>query len=143
VNTLSDTDLAYLAGFFDGEGSIYIRKNYSPNHPNPYYDIHIDCTNTDKETLVWIQQTTGIGKLRDRPKQKPNKDAYEWYLATSQMKEFLKAILPFLKIKKVRAEITLEFLELEIFQGSRIPENILIQREVIYQEMKEFNKKGK
>ena len=57
-----DLDYAYVAGLFDGEGSINIarsdRSKFRPN-PSPLWGLKIDIANQFLEVLIWIQKEFG------------------------------------------------------------------------------------
>ena len=53
-------DAAYLAGLFDGEGSIYFKKTRQKKHKRPGKPIHnvmvirMEIAMTDKSVLEWV-----------------------------------------------------------------------------------------
>lgn len=55
-------DIRYVAGFFDGEGSVYIGKT-KPNSKtrSPRYTLQIMITNSDKAILEKIHEFFGVG----------------------------------------------------------------------------------
>ena len=90
-NTIT-TEIAYIAGFFDGEGCVRIKK--ANQGGNSYYVIaHI--TNTNESILKDIEKFFG-GKTRMQERGK-NKDVYNWCITSSEAVDFLKTLLPFLK----------------------------------------------
>lgn len=98
---VSDTDLAYAAGFFDGEGCISITKNGA---------VDVRITNTAKSVLVKLQQLFG-GTIGNRT-QKVNKTQYAYCLYGETAIEFIRQIKPFLMEKLSQAETLLEYYEL-------------------------------
>ncbi len=69
---LNDTDIAYIAGLFDGEGSIHIRRGIEKKkkHNNkPGYRtsnsmrISMEITMTDRSVLIWLHEVLGVGTL--------------------------------------------------------------------------------
>jgi len=104
-NTIT-TEIAYIAGFFDGEGCVRIKK--ANQGGNSYYVIaHI--TNTNESILKSVENLFG-GKTRTQERGK-NKDVYNWCITSSEAVDFLKTLLPFLKEKKEQAELALFFHE--------------------------------
>jgi len=98
--------LAYIAGIVDGEGSIFM--GYSPNSVggrNPTVTIR----NTHLGLIEWLLKFGGRKQTDHRPidprTSKQNKTCYHW-IVTSPMdvQEILIAILPYLIIKKVKAQ---------------------------------------
>ena len=61
---MKDNDAAYLAGLFDGEGSVYYKKTKQKKHKRPGKPVHnvwvirLEIAMTDKEVLEWVWETT-------------------------------------------------------------------------------------
>ncbi|MEM2338415.1 MAG: helix-turn-helix domain-containing protein [Candidatus Bathyarchaeia archaeon] len=101
--------LSYVAGLFDGEGSIYI-KHRRDSLQNRVYII-----NTDRNIVKWLKETFKGGKIvswKD-PHPSPNrKQVFYWHLQRRlDVLSFLKALLPYLKIKKETAKKAIEEIE--------------------------------
>lgn len=139
-------DLSYIAGFMDGEGSFHItRTTYLGRRKYPSYQPRVSVANTDHDVLCWLQHTVGFGILAPKyHDSKVWKDQWQWYLRVEEIRSFTIAVLPYLKIKTRQAQLVLEFLDLESNPGGVLPsEHVVIQREVIYQEITELNKRGR
>lgn len=91
----------YAAGFFDGEGSIGIRRERN------IYRLEVNATQTTAEVLIAFQEKYG-GKVTKRNKEK-SRDLYMWRVYTQNADAFLKDVLPFLIVKQERAKLALEF----------------------------------
>ena len=90
IDDLSEVECAYIAGLFDGEGSLINNKGY----------FRIQIVNTNLEVLEWIKPARGIGK---------NKSVFLWLTNRAEMVDkLLRCISPYLIIKR---EITKDFLE--------------------------------
>jgi len=100
-NNMLDTDIAYAAGFFDGEGCISISKNGA---------VDIRITNTAKNVLVKFQKLFG-GTIGNRT-QKVNKTQYAYCVYGENAIEFIKILKPHLVEKLPQAETILEYYEL-------------------------------
>ena len=76
---IAETDMAYIAGLFDGEGSITFtrRPEKRKKHNGCGYRvantmrIRMEISMTDKSVLIWLHEVLGVGTLR--PKKVPNK----------------------------------------------------------------------
>lgn len=97
--------MAYIAGFIDGEGCIRIKK--SNQSGNSYY-ITLQVTNTDKRPLLTIKDVFG-GKVFFQEKKPSNKIVWQYYSATAQAADTLRALLGFLVSKKKQAELAIKF----------------------------------
>tara|TARA_R100000995_G_scaffold1213_1_gene812 strand:- start:350 stop:769 length:420 start_codon:yes stop_codon:yes gene_type:complete len=77
---ISNTDAAYIAGLFDGEGSItykqYMRKRKHQKKAYPTWSIRMEIAMTDKSVLVWVHEILGVGTLN--PKRYRTKYTVGW-----------------------------------------------------------------
>ena len=69
---IDEVDKAYIAGLFDGEGSIHIRRGIEKKkkHNNkPGYRLSnslrlsMEITMTDRSVLMWLHDVVGVGTL--------------------------------------------------------------------------------
>lgn len=97
--------LGYIAGLIDGEGSIITLR---PKNPNHNLSFHVLITNTHFGVMEWLIKNVG-GTIQSRyPRPRPHvlakKICYTWYCTgRSNILHLLKAILPYLIIKKEKA----------------------------------------
>ena len=91
---MNEVDMAYIAGLFDGEGSINIRraieKKKKKHKGKPGYRtsnsmrISMEITMTDYSVLVWVHEVLGVGTLRPKTVKGLRKDGtpylkqYKW-----------------------------------------------------------------
>ena len=104
----SQTFLAYIAGFLDGDGSIYVRAK--PNTSYRYgYQIapYVVFFQSSAETnFPNLMKNIGCGKMRIR-----NDGMYEYTIGKhEELEKFLIAVTPFLHLKKSQAKLMLEIL---------------------------------
>lgn len=98
--------IPYLAGFFDGEGCVYIiRANVSYG---VRYSLEISFTNSWTEPLVLAQSLFG-GSITESKDARGNKVTHRLRLRGNQAVKALEALLPFLIVKKERARLGVEF----------------------------------
>jgi len=112
METLKQSDLAYLAGLFDAEGSIsVIASTYKTQKGKmPRFDLSVSIVNTDKKVLQWIL-SLGFGGLiteMQRPKEN-HKQCYHYLVRDNAALNFLKALLPYLRIKEEQARLAVAF----------------------------------
>lgn len=110
LKQLTATDLAYLAGFVDGDGCINAqivrRKDYVLK-----FQIRVSVTLFQKTSRHWfllqIEKSVGFGKPRKRP------DGISEYtvVGSSSVKHLLTALLPFLRLKKKQAQFVLQIID--------------------------------
>ena len=88
-----DTDKAYIAGLFDGEGSIHFKRGIEKKKRHkgkPGYRlsnsmrISMEITMTDKSVIMWVHEVLGCGTFNHKPRKGLRKDGtpflkqYKW-----------------------------------------------------------------
>ncbi len=108
--TQSDLNLARLAAYIDGEGTIDLQRSSQGTKRAPSYKLRVLVYNTDIRLLVWCKENFG-GKVRLNRKAKGRVvPLYMWELAgATQVVPLLKSCLPFFVIKREQAEIGITF----------------------------------
>lgn len=119
-----DTFWAYLAAFIDGEGSIAMCQN------GPRMII----SNTHLPTMEWIKNQLGCGYLS--PNGKGPKPCYNLNFGSNAIRAILPKIIPYLKIKRIRAEVLLEYLETVVPRGGNYHTNFSELRLQVKERMK-------
>jgi len=103
--------LAWLAGFWEGEGSLDIKKRWSNSL---YYLYNITISQSDRLPLDLIQNNfAGMGKIEEQRRRNPkHKTGYKWVVWRKlDVLKVLKLILPFLKFKQKKVKEAINFLE--------------------------------
>ncbi|SRR6266567_3758057 len=93
-----ETDKAYAAGFFDGEGHIEYRG---------YYNLQVIVTQVDRAPLDWFVILFG-GYIRWNVSNKHHNGAHNWHANTQIGANFLEAVEPYLLVKRSEVIGTLE-----------------------------------
>lgn len=86
----------WAAGFFDGEGNIYLR--HRPNRRQP--DVHAQVTQKDPAPLRELQARWG-GSLTET---RTPSGCYRWRVASKKAEMFLRSIRPHLLVKAAVVE---------------------------------------
>jgi len=104
VETSTETIVAYIAGFFDGEGSIFISKG------THQYFLCVNISNTNLSILEDINKITGLGSVSESHDARKNSSKlFRIRFYCNEAKAFLEQVYPFLRIKKAQAELAIEF----------------------------------
>ncbi|KKS33682.1 MAG: Homing endonuclease [Parcubacteria group bacterium GW2011_GWA2_42_35] len=109
---LSVTEKAYIAGFLDGDGSIYVRAK--PNSTYRYgfqiapYVVFFQSAK-DRKNFEQLCSVIGYGKIRER------KDGIIEYVISriDNIKDFLFCVRPYVKLKKEQLELMLEIMRVK------------------------------
>ena len=117
AGALPSHEVAYTAGFFDGEGCVNIARYLKRGRP--YHTLAIIFTNTDFQVLAWLQKRWGGNVFK--PSRLSGRRPYgHLRLSAGPARPLLEAMLPYLIIKKSQVEIALEFIESKsVNQGRR------------------------
>ena len=96
-----DLELAYLAGFFDGEGSIGL---YDLRGNDPRYAEHRRCLvakvgQLDRKPLELFKNRFG-GSIQQYATPKGDKPYYRWSVSHRKARVFAEIIIPYLFLKK-------------------------------------------
>ena len=85
---ITNEQAAYIAGLFDGEGSIYFAKRpeKKKKHKGPGFRysnsqrISMEITMTDKSVLKWVHEVLGVGTLNKKPRKGFRKDGTKYLM---------------------------------------------------------------
>lgn len=140
---LTEVEKAYIAGFFDGEGTITLRKARRKTDPSRYsISPFLIVGNTHEGVINWLRETTGIGIVYGGTK--PFKDywarTWRWQVISNQARVLLVDLLPYLIIKKEEAEIVINFPKME---KRRFDEAIYQKQVECLQTIREINRRVK
>ena len=88
MSTPASQDIAYIAGLFDGEGSIYYakRREKKKKHNGEEYRysnsqrISMEITMTDRSVLEWVHEVLGVGTLNKKPRKGLRKDGTKYLM---------------------------------------------------------------
>lgn len=101
---LSATQAAYIAGFFDGEGSVLLYQR----HAN--IALRITFANTKRAILEWISETIGAGNIVTTTRNNNKHATSHLLLINSQAAaSLLEQIKPYLIIKSEQARLAIDF----------------------------------
>jgi len=120
------SDLAYFAGFFDGEGCVHLvnrkpmkrvkKRSKKTVIYQPPPRVIVSVGQKEPSVLIELQKSFG-GRIQFR-----KNGHYLWRCDGKSTKKFLESVLPFLRIKKPYAELAIMMLRtnktrIESFKG--------------------------
>jgi len=91
-----DTELAYAAGLFDGEGSISLVRQKNNRSHSP----QVAVASNDYEVLEWFQKRFGGSIVTKQPRMPTHSVSYDWRLTDRRALTFLQLIRPYLVIER-------------------------------------------
>jgi len=113
----AETEVAYLAGFFDGEGCVTVhRRQDKAGHRLRTFATLIQATQKGRyfAVLERFQSRWGGSFKYDR-----RADVVQWQCTTAAAGRALREMLPYLMVKREKAEIVLAMQNLKATRGNR------------------------
>lgn len=143
-HTLSELQLAYLAGFFDGEGCISILKYKASKNGRFYHRIVSGITQQIRIPLDLIQENFGgwVYLNKDRKMEANGQiPVHKWSGTASQALSLVRAIRPYSIIKRKEIDLALEFDEFCLRKQRSIPyEEMFVLRESYRERLSALNR---
>mgnify|MGYP003143650794 CR=1 FL=1 len=133
---ISITDAAYVAGLFDGEGSVYIKRMDQIKHKRPGKPVHkvwvirMEMAMTDKEVIKWCHELFGCGAFGERKVKKGYKRQWRWRVSHRDALYVAKILWPHTQVKLHKIEQIIDHYEP---RAQELGDNIVdlaIEREV-------------
>ena len=143
-------ELAWCAGFFDGEGYINISKRKQKSNGRIYtgHYLRIGINHVRPEPLIKFQKILG-GSLRfDKNSDLHCKDGYKrkkrycWLASTQEAGSILRELMPFFGNKNREAALALDFLKTMQTSKQAVPQEITDLREQFFLDLKSLNANG-
>jgi len=119
VADLNQTEVAYIAGLFDGEGCVTCKQKKTKRADrggkvyNQWY-IRCEIAMTNKEVINWIHETLGFGWSREKIyKKRPKhyKRQWRWSCGYRDALQFAKLLWPYAQIKLHKLEQIIDHYE--------------------------------
>ena len=85
---MKESEISYLAGLFDGEGSIYFarRQEKKKKHNGKGYRtsqsmrINMEITMTDESVIRWVHEVLSVGTVTKKPRKGLRKDGTKYLM---------------------------------------------------------------
>ena len=111
------SEAAYIAGLFDGEGSVYIKRMDQIKHKRPGKPVHkvwiirMEMAMTDKDTIKWCHELFGCGHFGERKVKKGYKRQWRWRVSHRDALYVAKILWPYAKTKLHKIEQIIDHYE--------------------------------
>jgi len=115
---LSEVERAYIAGLIDADGAIMALIEHH-KEKRFRFRVRIELKVTQKQTniLDWLQKVTGLGRVRK------NRTTFDWLTRNQdEIYDFLKQLLPYLKIKSEQAKFALMIISRKVHSEENLLE---------------------
>ena len=113
INSLTEQQKAYLAGLFDGEGTLGIIERVK--NGNRFYYIRAKIAMTHFPVIEYYKEVTGLGFwtvpaiIISKQSGKINKPQLMLTFESRQAEQLIRTILPYMRVKNKEVEVALEF----------------------------------
>ena len=135
MNSNYKLDIAYIAGIFDGEGSLTYKK-YKDRRKKGNKVTHYDCwriamevSMTDKNTIELIHETLMCGTVRPKKVPKGMKPQWRWRCTFRDCLYVCKKLWPFAIVKLHKIEQVIDHYEPEIQELNDNVIDLALERE--------------
>lgn len=143
-------EIAYLAGLFDGEGSIMIQCLNSLNYMDksrrktPGFVVGMRIGMINEDVIAYFANFFNIPYDKEKKYHHKRPMFRVQIRRQDKVREIIKAFTPYLKVKREQAKIALEYLDTCLRprrkgELSAVPEELQRRREELYFKMKELN----
>lgn len=139
-------ELPYIAGLFDGEGTIVI-TGPTPTEPRRY-SLQVRVSMTDERTIRALHEAIGVGSVSVCHAENWNpraKTRYDYQVVGQAAARFLRSIQPWLVTKAEAASIGLQFADRLAAgrRGARLTDAELTARAQLKARIQEVNRRGR
>lgn len=144
----TELDLAWVAGFVDGEGYIGAHDCTKPSNKTRAISVLIDVTQVRRLPLDKLHAVLGVGNIHANHRMSARGysggPTYTWRAYCGNAVIALQRLFPFLVLKRRQAEIAIE-LHTTTYQGRRgrkvVPPEVEARRIALYTELRVLNAK--
>lgn len=137
----TETEVAYVAGLFDGEGCVSIHFKTETRNGKGYHQMHVRISNTHEGVLLWVQERFGGNLYNSLPGGKGgHRPGFVLQWSNKSISPFLELLLPYLIVKREAAEIGIAFRKLKKNPGRNgLAQHIIDEREALRQRLIPLN----
>ena len=104
---LTENDKAYIAGLFDGEGSVDYKQRWEKRTKGRKYKvwrIHCEISMTHKYIIQWVHEVLGMGTVRPKKVPKGKKPQWRWRCSFREALQFAMLVWPHVQVKLHKLE---------------------------------------
>ena len=112
----TETDIAYIAGIFDGEGTVDYKQRWEKKAKGRRYKvwrIAAAIEMTDQHVLGWLHEVLGFGTLIERKKRPGRKRIWRWRCSFREALVFAKLLWPHAQTKLHKLEQIIDHYDTE------------------------------
>ena len=131
---IAQTDIAYIAGLFDGEGSIHFKRgpekkkkhNGEGHRISNSMRISMEITMTDHSVLIWVHEVLGVGTLTPKKVKGRRKDGtkylmqYRWRCTFRDAYYVCRLLWPYAHTKLPKIQQVIEHYAKDVLMNGKV-----------------------
>ena len=131
---IPETDRAYIAGLFDGEGSIHFKRGIEKKkkHKGKGYRtsnslrLSMEITMTDESVVRWVHQALGCGTVVKKPRKGRRKDGtkylmqYRWRCTFRDAYYVCRLLWPYAHTKLPKIQQVIEHYAKDVLMNGKV-----------------------
>lgn len=140
---MDQTDYRYVAGLFDGEGSVSIATSKRPSG-RPYFYMRVRINMANRNIIEQLHKAYGGCVVKTRPKGGVGHPIYNWQLSGRGAKSFLLGIREHSICKREVIDIGLEFIStlgVDAYSQGGVSDKINRRRSMLRELLMALNKR--
>ena len=121
---IQETDAAYIAGLFDGEGNVYHKQVMKRRRPvekaYPTWEVRMEISMTEKSIVKWVHDTLGVGTFAKKPPgkgQMGGKMQYRWRCSHRDAYKVCCMMFPYAHVKLPKIQKIIDHYQGKVFDG--------------------------
>jgi len=134
--SVPDYRMVYCAGYFDGEGCIWV----GTQKRRSYY-LRLNVASGDYDTLRIFGELFG-GEVKPVKAKSSNKNIFHWSKNSCEAVETLSKLLPFMTAKREEAQLVVDFGWEPVQPGKRLSDEQIAKRCALRQALQKAKEKG-
>jgi len=113
MNSNYHLDIAYIAGLFDGEGSVTCKKYKEKKKSGTYncWRISMEISMTDKNVIELVHETLMVGTVRSKKVPKGMRPQWRWRCTFRDCLQVCKKLWPYATVKLAAIEKVIDHYE--------------------------------
>ncbi len=144
---LSDGEAGYIAGLIDGEGTIWLRwsvARHKSEAPSVIAGGGLRIYNSEEAVLRWVRATVGAGNVHSHARDgKGWRTDWRYEVGGWPACRLFESVLPYLIIKRRRAELFIEFTHFSVGATGRRSRTTVRWQNDLISELMRLNARGR
>ena len=121
---MKETDAAYIAGLFDGEGHVvykqYPKKRKGQKKAYPTWKITLEMNMTEESIIRWVHEVLGVGTVCKKPpskKQMGRRMQWRWRCSSREAYKICCMMFPYSHVKLPKIQKIIDHYQGKVFDG--------------------------